>query len=189
MKHKILFSFLACTLAGVGAVAQVNIGTLDDPHRAAILHLRTTSEVGKSDSLGVKIPKVALPDTAKLHLGGAETCNLDVDETAAGMLVFNITDDPCGGLTPCLYVWDGASWLVMGCEIRISSVPAAPTANAQTFCGSPTVADLVATGEPCATFNWYEVSEGGSPLAGSTGLTTKTYYVSQTTASGESERT
>jgi len=119
MKHKILFSFLACTLAGVGAAAQVNIGTLDDPHRAAILHLRTTSEVGKSDSLGMKIPKVALPDTAKLHLGGAETCNLDVDETAAGMLVFNITDDPCGGLTPCLYVWDGASWLVMGCKVPV----------------------------------------------------------------------
>ncbi|MDR1737350.1 MAG: fibrobacter succinogenes major paralogous domain-containing protein, partial [Candidatus Symbiothrix sp.] len=68
------------------------------------------------DTLGTKLPVVALPDTAHLNLGDALIYNLDVDETATGMVVYNISDDPCGrGLIPCLYVWDGATWRPAGC--------------------------------------------------------------------------
>jgi trimeric autotransporter adhesin len=63
-----------------------------------------------------------------------------------------------------------------------------PTAAAQTFCGSKTVADLVATGT--GTFNWYNVATGGTALAASTPLTnTTTYYVTQTISGCESPRT
>lgn len=67
--------------------------------------------------------------------------------------------------------------------------PSAPTASAQTFCGSPTVASLSATGAPGATFSWYTSATGGTALASSASLSTGTYYVSQTVDACESTRT
>ena len=68
----------------------------------------------------------------------------------------------------------------------LSPAPAAPTASAQTFCGSKTVADLVATG---SNLKWYDVATNGTALASTTPLATGTYYVSQTVSGSESERT
>ena len=59
-----------------------------------------------------------------------------------------------------------------------------PTASAQAFCTSGTVADLVATG---TDLKWY--AEDGTALATSTALATGTYYVSQTLNTCESART
>ncbi|KAF2515824.1 T9SS type A sorting domain-containing protein [Flavobacterium salilacus subsp. salilacus] len=67
--------------------------------------------------------------------------------------------------------------------------PAAPTALAQTFCGSATVANLVATGATGATFSWYTAPTGGTALASSAPVSTGTYYVSQTVDACESTRT
>jgi Secretion system C-terminal sorting domain/SprB repeat/Ig-like domain CHU_C associated len=67
--------------------------------------------------------------------------------------------------------------------------PTGPTAAAQSFCGSATVANLVATGEANATFNWYDVSELGTVLTTTTTLANGTYYVSQTVNGCESART
>ena len=67
--------------------------------------------------------------------------------------------------------------------------PDAPLASAQTFCGSTTVADLMATGAAGATFSWYTSATGGTALASSASLSTGTYYVSQTVDACESDRT
>jgi Ig-like domain CHU_C associated/Secretion system C-terminal sorting domain len=67
--------------------------------------------------------------------------------------------------------------------------PDAPTATAQSFCGSATVANLTATGGTGATFSWYTTATGGTALATSTALSTGTYYVSQTLSACESTRT
>jgi Ig-like domain CHU_C associated len=64
--------------------------------------------------------------------------------------------------------------------------PTAPTASAQTFCGSKTVADLVATG---TDLKWYDVATNGTALASTTAIATGTYYVTQTLNSCESNRT
>ncbi|WP_169336194.1 MBG domain-containing protein [Pontibacter roseus] len=67
--------------------------------------------------------------------------------------------------------------------------PSAPAANAQKFCSADnkTVADLVATG---TNLKWYSAQTGGAMLSSTDALSTKTYYVSQTSAAGcESERT
>ncbi|MFP9098941.1 T9SS type A sorting domain-containing protein [Flavobacterium sp. RHBU_24] len=66
------------------------------------------------------------------------------------------------------------------------NVTTAPTASAQTFCNSATVADLVATG---TGLKWYAALTGGAQLAGTTALATGTYYVSQTLNGCESTRT
>ena len=61
-----------------------------------------------------------------------------------------------------------------------------PTASAQTFCGSKTVADLVATG---TALKWYTVATNGTALASITAIASGTYYVSQTVSGNESDRT
>lgn len=69
--------------------------------------------------------------------------------------------------------------------------PDAPTSDAQSFCSSEShlVSNLFASGAEGATFNWYAVSVDGSPLNETDELSTGTYYVSQTVAACESERT
>jgi hypothetical protein len=65
-------------------------------------------------------------------------------------------------------------------------VPVAPTAGAQTFCASATVANLVATG---TDLKWYDVETAGTALASTTVLATGNYFVSQTVSGSESTRT
>jgi len=62
----------------------------------------------------------------------------------------------------------------------------APSAFAQTFNTSATVANLVAVG---SALKWYTSATGGTALASTTILTTRSYYVSQTLNSCESPRT
>jgi hypothetical protein len=56
-----------------------------------------------------------------------------------------------------------------------------PTASSQTLCFGSTISNLVTSNTfSGATIKWYEQAAGGTPLAPTTVLTTKTYYVSQT---------
>ena len=85
------------------------------------------------------------------------------------------------------------SQTVNGCEstrtsvaVTVNTIPAAPTASAQSFCGSGTVAQLTATGTAPI---WYTAQTGGTALEGTAALATGTYYVSQTVNGCESTRT
>ncbi|MGV3460440.1 MAG: T9SS type A sorting domain-containing protein [Flavobacterium sp.] len=86
------------------------------------------------------------------------------------------------------------SQTINGCEgprtnvsVTIFALPSAPTATAQSFCGSAMVSNLSATGE---NLRWYSVSSGGTVLSASANLVTGTYYVTQTSSDGcESSRT
>ena len=71
-------------------------------------------------------------------------------------------------------------------NVTVNSVPAAPTATTQTFCGTATVANLTGSG---TNLKWYSTATGGTALASTAPLSTGTYYVSQTTNSCESTRT
>ncbi|MFB9090436.1 Ig-like domain-containing protein, partial [Flavobacterium paronense] len=62
---------------------------------------------------------------------------------------------------------------------------ASPTASAQTFNNSATVANLVAIG---TSLQWYSAATSGTALASTTALVTGNYYVSQTVNSCESRR-
>jgi hypothetical protein len=85
-----------------------------------------------------------------------------------------------------------ASQTIFGCESARTSVAvtvnvtAAPTASAQSFCNTGTVANLVAVG---TGIQWYAAATGGSALAGTTVLVTGNYFASQTIAGCESART
>ena len=66
----------------------------------------------------------------------------------------------------------------------VSDLPPTSTSS-QTFCQGATVASLVATGE---ALRWYTVATGGTALASTALLTSRTYYVSQTVSGVESLR-
>ncbi|OYU83996.1 MAG: hypothetical protein CFE24_08620 [Flavobacterium sp. BFFFF2] len=71
-------------------------------------------------------------------------------------------------------------------SITVIAPTAAPTAIAQTFCGSKTVADLVATGTDIL---WYATNTSTTALASTDAIATGTYYVTQTLNACESTRT
>ncbi|MBA5629641.1 T9SS type A sorting domain-containing protein [Moheibacter lacus] len=77
-------------------------------------------------------------------------------------------------------VIDNISWT---CTAEPCTTPM-PTADAQTFCGTATVADLMAEG---TDLKWYDSLEATEPLASDLELVSGTYYVSQT-IDCESER-
>ena len=86
-----------------------------------------------------------------------------------------------------------ATQTIDGCEsatrtavtVTVNVTPA-PTADAQVFCNSATVAGLSATGD---NLLWYADATGGTALADDTALATGTYYVSQTLNECEGPRT
>jgi hypothetical protein len=85
------------------------------------------------------------------------------------------------------------SQTVNGCEsartvVAVTiNIVGAPTASAQSFCNSATVANLVATGT--GTIAWFNVATGGTALASTTALATGTYFVQRTIGSCTSTRT
>ncbi|MHC0440176.1 Ig-like domain-containing protein, partial [Flavobacterium sp. 3-210] len=75
--------------------------------------------------------------------------------------------------------------------VTINNVPGAPTASSQTFCVNEgkTVNDLAVTLTTGSTKKWYDAATAGTAYTGTELLTTRTYYVSQSNACGESTRT
>ncbi|WP_116788905.1 T9SS type A sorting domain-containing protein [Flavobacterium psychrotrophum] len=71
-------------------------------------------------------------------------------------------------------------------EVSIVPIPDAPTADAQLFCGTATVAGLISSGTGAL---WYTAETGGTALTADSAITTNTYYVSQTVDGCESPRT
>ena len=65
------------------------------------------------------------------------------------------------------------------------NVTPVPSATAQTFCNSGTVANLVATG---TGLDWYAAATSGSALASTTQLASGNYYVTQTINDCQSDR-
>lgn len=89
---------------------------------------------------------------------------------------------PATALTTGLYF---VSQTISTCESARTAVSvtvnttAAPTAAAQSFCGSATVSQLVATTLTGAPVTW-SATQGGTALEGTAALATGTYYVTQT---------
>lgn len=71
--------------------------------------------------------------------------------------------------------------------VTINGLPEAPIAEAQTFCGTTTVAALVPA--PSASIQWYASADATNVLTDNTVLITQTYFVSQKTGGCESPRT
>jgi hypothetical protein len=131
-----------------------------------------------SQTSGTNVPNGATPKT---------TVEMQTQSTFTG---WDFTGETTNGTNDIWKAMTGPGYPILAWQTETyPSALAAPTATAQTFCAGATVANLVATGESGATFNWYTASSGGSALPTTTSLTTGTYYVSQTVSGNESART
>lgn len=144
----------------------------------------------------VNITIISPPSNVPANQAFCQSATLGSIQTGAGSN-FNWYAAPTGGavLPNSTAITTGTYYLsqtIMACESPRTTVSVtvnvvnAPTAQAQTFCQSGTVANLSANG---TQLKWYAAQTGGSPLANTTALTTGTYYVSQTNANCESSRT
>jgi hypothetical protein len=96
---KIVYLGLMLFLIGSTAniKAQVNIGSMDDPHSGAVLDLSHVPEKDK----GLLLPKVELEAYNKFSLAADNT-----KESGKGMVVYNTNASMGIGV----YVWDGKQW-------------------------------------------------------------------------------
>ncbi|MDR1682258.1 MAG: hypothetical protein LBS25_02565 [Candidatus Symbiothrix sp.] len=110
MKKFNLLALLLIILGAASAKAQVVIserGESDDPHAGAVLDLQSTAK-------GLLLPHVALDDLEILQVGGSKA---DVDLTATGMIVYNISPNFCEGV----YFWNGSQWRKAGKDYQVKA--------------------------------------------------------------------
>jgi hypothetical protein len=74
-------------------------------------------------------------------------------------------------------------------QVTVTDIPIMPTINDLSYCGTTTLADVLATIDMAGTLNWYESLEAADSLSEATEMETGIYYVSQTIEDCESERT
>jgi len=116
--NKLFFALLAIFAATSFQIshAQVTIGSLNEPVTGAILDLNSPG-FGDAARGGLLLSNVALVDTLTIpDLPGpfSKVIKRQNNAELTGALVFNITDDPCEGLIPGVYVWEGERWRLLG---------------------------------------------------------------------------
>jgi len=173
---------------------EINWGT-SDAGNYVVKVVETNNGCSLTTLLNVTINTTAAPTaSAQTFCSGATVANLAASGTgikwyanSSGGTALLSSDVLVTGTT---YY---ASQTLNSCESTRASAlvtintTAAPTASAQTFCSSATVANLVASG---TGIKWYSNSSGGTALLSSDVLVTgTTYYASQTLNSCESTRT
>ncbi|PZF70857.1 NPCBM/NEW2 domain-containing protein [Taibaiella soli] len=148
------------------------------------------STVGIDDEAGGTIPSVQFNVYGDGNLISSspvmrpkESFNINVDISNYSQVALEVTDGG-DGINSDHADWGDAKF-TLSCS---SGAPLAPTAaSPQTFTGSVTVANLVATG---TSIKWYDAATGGNFLSSSTALTSgDTYYASQAVGGIESART
>jgi hypothetical protein len=103
-----LLVFLFCTALYIRA--QVNIGTIDPPHEAAVLDL-SQKETGATPK-GLLLPRVDLLNVSVFQLPG--NGDSEEEKNAAGMTIYNLNiTGTVGGTGEGIYVWDGKKWRPM----------------------------------------------------------------------------
>ena len=108
----------------VAVMAQVTIGSLEDPEKAALLDLKShvpdannvTSEEG-----GLLLPRVALENLTTLAPFINNATN-DEKLSHTGLTVYNVKNDNTADLIPGFYYWNGEEWLKTLSEIPSNTV-------------------------------------------------------------------
>lgn len=73
-------------------------------------------------------------------------------------------------------------------QVTVAAAVSVPSASSQTVCGNTTLNDLVVNKDPGATLRWYNSLQSMNPLAGTTVVSSGTYYVQQVVGGCESTR-
>jgi GEVED domain/Secretion system C-terminal sorting domain/Ig-like domain CHU_C associated len=146
----------------------------------------------ESTKTPVVITITPLPDAPTVadqdFCGSATVADLTVNGAEGAVFAFVTVDgDPLEATSPLETGLYYVTQTVGECtspasdfDVVVNPTPDAPvTVEDVAFCGSATVADLVATGTEGAIITWY-ATEGGEALEATTALETGTYWVTQT---------
>jgi hypothetical protein len=156
MKKKAIFLMLTLWMLSVASVkAQVTIGSMNDPHKGAILDL-SQSESG----LGVLFPKVYIFNTKEFTL--PEDGEID----PKGMVIYNNNVSLPDGAG--LYAWNGSEWKSMSAGSVNSCVPVTATATSVKTGTDAKITVTVMAGNPAFSYIW---AKDGSTVRTTTNVT------------------
>ncbi|WP_116788745.1 fibronectin type III domain-containing protein [Flavobacterium psychrotrophum] len=145
-------------------------------------------------SVTVIVNAVAVPTASDLQIcGGGTVANLVATGTNIKWYNVDFGGSPLASTTPLVTGYYFATQTINGCEsqrnvvyVTVSgSATVAPVVSAQSFCGSATVANLVASG---VNIRWYRAATGGTAVTSNTALVSGVYYATQTVNGCESSR-
>jgi hypothetical protein len=141
MKKKAIFLMLALIMISAASVkAQVTIGSMNDPHKGAILDLSQSES-----KFGVLFPKVYLFNT------GEFTLSVDDGVDAKGMVIYNNNASLPGGAG--LYAWSGSEWKSLNAG-NASCVPVTATATSLKTGINAKITITVTAGNPAFSYTW-----------------------------------
>uniref|UniRef100_UPI00404931F5 Ig-like domain-containing protein n=1 Tax=Flavobacterium sp. TaxID=239 RepID=UPI00404931F5 len=137
--------------------------------------------------------------TSQTFCGTTTIADLDANGLEEATILWYETMDSETALNAETEVTTGVyyvSQMLNSCEservqvgINVLEIPAQPSADAQTFCGEGTVADLMVSEETTGDVNWYQNNDDIVALEPAAALVSGTYYVSQSNVAGcESEK-
>jgi hypothetical protein len=142
MKKKAIFLMLTLIMISVASVkAQVTIGSMNDPHKGAILDLSQSES-----NYGVLFPKVYLFNTKEF------TLQVDDGVDAKGMMVYNSNASLSGGLG--FYAWNGSEWKSMSAGNAGSCIPVRATTTREKTGSNAKITVNVTAGNPTFSYIW-----------------------------------
>ena len=109
MKKTGLLLLALILLCAVSLKSQVTIGSLDEPHKGAALHLDATDK-------GLLLPNVFLTNVSDFA-----PLQVDLENNGQGMVVYNTNPAIIGGAGKGVYVWDGGKWNPLSSESNIGT--------------------------------------------------------------------
>ncbi|MDR1962572.1 MAG: hypothetical protein LBQ50_02200 [Planctomycetaceae bacterium] len=146
MKKMIFLMLTLLILSAASMNAQVNIGSVNDPHKGAILDL-SQSEL----NLGLLFPKVYLFSTRDF------TLPVDEGVDATGMVIYNNNAGLSGGVG--LYFWNGTEWKSMSATPNAGSnscIPVTATASSTKTDDNVNLKVTITAGSPTFSYTWYK---------------------------------
>jgi hypothetical protein len=140
-KTTVLLALTLIMMSAASVNAQVTIGSMNDPHKGAILDLSQSES-----SFGVLFPKVYLFNTKEF--------SLPVDEgiDAKGMMVYNSNASLPDGLG--FYAWNGSEWKSMNVGNANSCVPVTATAISEKTGNNAKITVSVTAGNSTFSYVW-----------------------------------
>ena len=189
-------SATSATVTGLVDFGDFAVGTSTGAPTVSLQPITSTICSGNDTSFTASAASSSLSTTIKWQrsINGTVwadvTANLDAGTTYSNFTTgtINLTGS-AAGLNNYQYraVFTSINGITNSNAVTLTvNTAAAPTASAQSFCNSGTVAGLTATG---TGLQWYSVATNGTALTSTTALATGTYYVSQTLNSCQGPRT
>ena len=160
MKLNLFFLIMVLFALSASVQAQITIGSVNTPEKAALLDLKTQTPNANnvtSDKGGLLLSRVALEDLSTLE-PFIENATADEKLSHTGLIVYNVKVDETANLVQGLYYWTGEEWMKMLSEFPSNSVSSRNlVANALTNAG-----DVNFTGGTVLNFGSIVAPEDGS---------------------------